>query len=90
MRNRNALSVVALAGAQLIGGTALADDCFSLRLSGCGKKARVCVKAATGRTAQERAIEKFRQALDCSAEVKVDSFGTSCSEGFNDRCNFKL
>jgi hypothetical protein len=87
---RNKIVVLLITGTLLVGSTAFADDCYSLRLSGCGKKARVCVKAATGRTAQDRAIEKFRQAFECTTEVKVDSFGTSCSEGFGDRCDFKM
>jgi hypothetical protein len=90
MRKRLGVLVLVVAGTFLAGETAYADDCYSLRLSGCGKKARVCVKAATGRTAQERAIERFRQAFECTTEVQVESFGTSCSEGLGDRCDFRL
>jgi hypothetical protein len=90
MQKRLGMFVLAIAGTLLIGGTAFADHCYSLRLSGCAKKARVCVKAATGRTAQERAIERFRQAYECTTEVQVESFGTSCSEGLGDRCDFRL
>ena len=73
----------------LFAATAIAGSCQSVRVEGCGKKARVCVMASSRSDAESRAIEAFKKAQACESAT-VASYSLSCSEAANDRCDIKL
>ena len=66
-----------------------AGSCYSVRVQGCGKKARVCVTTASSSDAETRAIQAFKDAYSCQS-ASVVSYSGSCSEAANDKCNLKI
>ena len=66
-----------------------AAGCYSVRVQGCGKKARVCVNTASSSEAETRAVKAFKDANKCSS-ASVSSYSSSCSEAANDKCDIKL
>jgi hypothetical protein len=65
-----------------------ASDCYSVRVSGCGKKARICVATSSSSTAETKAVEAFKRAYNCSS-ASVSSYSSSCSEAANDKCDLR-
>lgn len=87
---RLVLVVMALAADGLWGMTsAAAGSCYSVRVQGCGRKARVCVNTTSSSDAKRKALEAFRSAYRC-ANPTVNSYSSSCSEAANDPCDLKL
>ncbi len=62
--------------------------CTSVRVQGCGRKARVCVATGSTSDAERRALEAFRNAYKC-ASPSVGSYSSSCSEAANDKCDLR-
>jgi hypothetical protein len=73
----------------LLAGTVLAGDCYSERVEGCGKKARVCVNTSSSSEAETKAKEWFKKTHNCQSPT-VNSYSSSCSEAANDKCDAKL
>lgn len=70
-------------------GPAQAGSCYSVRVQGCGKKARVCVSTSSSSDAEARALKAFKDTYKCNA-ANVSSYSSSCSEAANDKCDIKL
>ncbi len=68
---------------------AQAGSCYSVRVQGCGKKARVCVNTGSSSDAEARAVKAFKDTNKCGVAT-VSSYSSSCSEAANDRCDIKL
>lgn len=66
-----------------------AGGCYSVRVQGCGKKARVCVNTGSSSDAETRAVKAFKDAYKCGS-ASVSSYSSSCSEAANDKCDLKL
>ena len=63
--------------------------CHSVRVSGCGRKARVCVSTGDSKEAARKALEAFQRTYKCQAAV-VNSYSLSCTESPQDRCDIRL
>jgi len=81
--------IAAAASSMLSSAPALAGDCYSVRVEGCGKKARVCVNTGSSSEAETKAKEAFKKQHSCSSPT-VSSYSSSCSEAANDKCDIKL
>ena len=77
-----ALSLLAVAAPSWAG------DCYSVRVAGCGKKARIGVATSSSSTAETKAVEAFKRSYNCS-RASVSSYSSSCSEAANDRCEIR-
>jgi hypothetical protein len=77
------------AGALLLSASAFAGDCYSVRVQGCGKKARVCVATSSSSNAETKAVDWFKKDKGCTS-ASVTSYSSSCSEAANDKCDVKL
>jgi hypothetical protein len=67
---------------------AASAQCFSVRVSGCGKKARVCVATSSSADAERKALQAFRHAYQCPSAA-VLSYGNSCAETRQDPCDIR-
>ncbi len=65
------------------------EKCTSVRIQGCGRKARICVKTSSNTDAEQRALKAFKEQYRCVSPT-VTSYSSSCSESANDRCDLKL
>ncbi|MBI5494081.1 MAG: hypothetical protein HY904_03585 [Deltaproteobacteria bacterium] len=77
------------AGWLAVTGEAVAAGCYSVRVQGCGRKARVCVSTSSSAEAERKAVEAFRRAYHC-ANPNVSSYSASCAEAANDRCDLRF
>lgn len=66
-----------------------AGPCTSVRVQGCGRKARVCVGSRSSSEAEQRALDAFKKQYRCNAP-SVTSYSSSCAEAGNDKCDIKL
>lgn len=65
-----------------------APPCYSVRVQGCGRKARVCVNTASNAQAERLALEAFKNAYKCN-QPNVTSYSSSCAEAANDPCDLR-
>ena len=79
---------LALIGSLAAASVARASDCYSVRVSGCGKQARICVNTSSSSTAETKAVEAFKRAYSCTS-ASVSSYSSSCSEAANDKCDLR-
>jgi len=66
-----------------------ANTCHSVRVQGCGRKARICVQTGSTADAEQRALKAFKEQYRCATPT-VSSYSSSCSESANDRCDVRL